>query len=118
MTNQIEVYFTSENDVESAHANLKTLKSIRDISVEEMQENDDVRMFVPFFPNNLGASSGTSGSFGSYGSFAPFLTKQDHDHEDRNRNDQITHLLRFNVEDEDYQQAMTILGKHNSFMLN
>lgn len=106
MIKQVEVYFTSENDAEAAHAHLKTLKTVQNISIEEMVES-----------NGVSAQSGINNSFGSYGSVIPFFSgEQDDDNKDRNKDGRITHLLRCTVEDEDYRQAMTILGKHNSFV--
>ncbi len=119
MIKQVEVYFTSENDAEAAHAHLKTLKTVQNISIEEMVESDGVSLFTPFVPINMGAQSGINNSFGSYGSVIPFFSgEQDDDNKDRNKDGRITHLLRCTVEDEDYRQAMTILGKHNSFVQN
>ena len=51
----VEVYFKSENDAESARASLQTLK-VTNLYIDEMPENIDTRMYIPFFPTNIGVS--------------------------------------------------------------
>lgn len=116
MANHIKVYFKSENDVEAAHANLRTIKGIRNLYIEEMPDDADVKMFVPFFPINSGSSSATSGSLGSYGSFTPFLTKDDGD--DDPALEKMTHLLHFDVDNEDYNRVIEVLNKHDCYVRN
>lgn len=113
ITKHIEVYFKSEDKIEAAHASLKTLKTTSNLYIEEMPEDDGVKMFVPFFPTNIASSSSTTGTLGSYGSFPPFMTQMGSDDDP----DRMTHLLRFDVEEEDYNQAIEVLKKNNAFSL-
>lgn len=80
MAKKIEVYFKSENDAESAHAALKKLK-VNDVYIEEIPEDIDTGVFVPFSSADVGSSSGavghsdTAGSVGSAGDpIAPFAS--------------------------------------------
>jgi len=114
MANHIKVYFKSENDVEAVHASLRKLRSISNLYIEEMPEDADIKMFVPFFATNIGSSSATSGSLGTYGSFTPFITKEDSD--DDPTYEQMTHLLHFDVGNADYSQVIEILNKNNSYI--
>lgn len=110
MAKKIEVYFSSENDAESAHAELKKLK-LNDIFIEEMPEDTHTRLFVPFISSNVG-SSGTSGSAGPIAPVAPIVGR---DNGENNDNENLSHLMHFEVEDEDYEEAVSILKEHDCY---
>lgn len=113
MTKRIEVYFKNEDDVEAAHASLHTLK-ISDVTIEEMPEGTDTTTFLPFYSVNAGSSGMTNNNFAPYGAFAPMTS--DADNEDDDHQDQMTHLLRFSVADENYNKTIEVLNKYDCYV--
>lgn len=121
MAKKIEVYFKSENDAESAHAALKKLK-VNDVYIEEIPGDTDTGFFVPFSSANVGSSSGAAGYSGTAGTagsaggpiapFAPIVGRdndEDHDH------GKLTHLMHFNVEEEDFDETVSILIDNDGY---
>lgn len=110
MSRSVEVYFKNENDAESARSSLQTAK-VNNLFIDEMPESNETMMYIPFFPTNTSAS-GTPGSVGPVGAGAPLVlddNKED-DHQGR-----LTHLLQFDVNEEDYDHALSILKQHECY---
>ncbi|SDK01774.1 hypothetical protein [Sediminibacillus albus] len=100
MAKTIDAYFKSENDAEAVHARLQTLK-VSDVSVEEVPEGTDTKVLVPFFPANTGTGSG--------GGFAPIAPLVNNSQTKDEGSETLTHLLHFQVEEEDYEEAIKVL---------
>jgi len=113
MTQIINVYFKTEDEAEKAKAHLQQLK-VKDISVEEMPEASGTTIYVPFFPTNAGTSA-ASGSQGGLGSAAPIIPAVEAD--DGEQDDHLMHLLRVEIEDQDYEEAMSILKEQDCYRI-
>jgi|SRR5690625_2911661 len=108
MSETIEVYFKNENDAESAQAQLRTLK-INHMYLDEMPDDSDTTMFVPFFPTSI--DTNTTGA--ARGPVAPIISDVTDDDSGPNY---PSYLLFVEVETEDYDQAMSILQEHDCYM--
>lgn len=118
MAKNVRVYFTSENDVESAHTSLQSLK-ISDLYIEEMPEGTeaDTDMFIPLFATNIG-TSGSASNLGMSGTAAPFVPGITEEDVGEEGSGSITHLLHFEVEEEDYDEAIAILKEFECYGTN
>jgi|SRR5690625_4386359 len=114
MTQIINVYFKTEDEAEKAKSRLQQLK-IKDISVEEMPEASGTTIYVPFFPTNTGTPA-TSGSQGGLGSVTPIIPAVEAD-DKAERNDHLMHLLRIEIEDQDYEEAVSILKEQDCYRI-
>ncbi|MDL4840997.1 hypothetical protein [Aquibacillus rhizosphaerae] len=100
MFKSIQAYFKSENDAESVHAKLNTL-NIKNVFVDKVPDGTDFRMVFPLINNGNGAGR-TIGAGGIGINLADSSS-------DNNR----THVLEFEVEDKDVQDAYKILSEND-----
>ena len=109
MTRTVEVYFKSENDAASASASLQRLKT-HNMFTDPMTDDYDTKMIVPFFPtaiHDLGATTNmASADPGVVGMVET---------ENKDKNVKLTHLLQFDVEESDYEEALWILKEHECY---
>jgi hypothetical protein len=110
MTRSVEVYLKSENDAESVRASLQTAK-VKNLTIDEMGEDSDTRIFTPFFPTNIGGS-GMPGSVGPIGANAPIVVDED---VFRGEDANPTHLLKLEVEESEYDHVLSILQNHDCY---
>jgi len=108
MTETIEVYFKNENDAESAQAQLRTLQ-VNHMYIEEMPEDADTTLFLPFFP--MSGETNTTGS--ARGPVTPIISEVQ---DDGSGPSYPSYLLFVEIETEDYDQAMSILQEHECYM--
>lgn len=108
MGENIDVFFKNENDAESAQAELRTLK-VRNMYVEEMPEDADTTLLVPFFPTNIESSAGAAGNVGP---ITPIISDAGKDVDGPKY---LSHLLHVEVETEDYNEVLSILEKHDCY---
>ena len=104
---KVEVYFENENNAESAKASLQSIKTTS-IMIEEMPRETGTRMYVPFFSSNI-VGPGTINNTGAIGTQDSFSSDK--------KNGEVTHLLHFEVDEENYNQALSILKEHDCFEL-
>lgn len=101
-----ELYFKSENDAEAARSELDSFR-VRDVSVEEVPEpTGRDKTFIPLVP-------GFTGPTGLEAS--PLKNKEKLQGE---RRETVTHLLRFSIDEDEYDNAMKVLENTNSFREN
>lgn len=105
MTKSVALYFKNENDAESARTKLQSLK-VSNLYVDQMSENMRTEMYIPFFPTNVGSSQ-TTANVGLFGENVPLSDEAENNHNETD--DEITHLLQFEVEEEDYQEVKLAL---------
>ncbi len=87
MTKHVEAYFETENDAESAKASLQKLV-IEEEYIEPVPDNTPLlSRLIPL--NNLDKSGPDK---------------------------QLTHLLRFDVKDENYETALNVIKEHEGHM--
>lgn len=114
MTKRVELYFKSEDDVESVQANLNTLK-VNNLTIEEMTDDTDTKMFAPFLPTNVSSTGINNGAaFGFPSPFTSIIANNNDD--DHFANDRITHLLRVDVEEEDFEQFLNIIKNYDCYV--
>lgn len=103
----VEVYFKNENDAESARAKIEKY-NVRHVSIEKVPEGNDSQSFTPFL----------SPSWGSGGAGFP-LRKQDPEENEANQADPkyMSHLLRFEVEENEYEDAIAVLKDYEAYNL-
>lgn len=104
---KVEAYFKNENDAESAKASLQSIKTTS-VFIEEMSAGTDTKLYVPFFTTNVEAA-GAPSNVRPLGAQVPFLSEENHG--------EITHLLHFDVSEEEHDQAISILKDHDCFTL-
>lgn len=102
MSKHIEAYFKSENDAESVHAELNKLK-VNNVLIEEMPKDYGGTMLIPFL--SINSSTGSGGVV----PLSPIKPEQ------HNSSQDLTQLLQFDVEDEDYEDALTILKENDGY---
>ncbi|PAV31479.1 hypothetical protein CIL05_02155 [Virgibacillus profundi] len=106
MTKNILAYFKSENDAESAKANLQRLQ-VSNLFVDEIPETDHNVTYVPLMPigsTNTGTSAG-----GVVGLGDDLANKDDNP---------ATHLLEGQVDEKDYEEAIQILADSKGYGSN
>ncbi|GGF23364.1 hypothetical protein GCM10010954_22720 [Halobacillus andaensis] len=108
MTKHIEAFFKTENDAESAKAELQKL-SISNQFVEPIPEESRLTGIVPVL--NQGTTAGVAG-------FRDFIKPNKSTSEDDTPPDtgHLTHLLHFDVDKDDYNDALAILKTHDGHM--
>lgn len=95
------VYFKSENDAEAARSDLEKLK-VRNIRVEKISEDFlNKHAFSPLF----------SGFTGPGLEMAPLKEEETL----KGKRKSVTHLLRFEVPEEKYKEAMSILKSREGY---
>ncbi|WP_082234855.1 hypothetical protein [Halobacillus massiliensis] len=111
MKKHVEAYFKNENDAEGARAALQKMPVENDI-VEAIPEGRNVTGVVPVLNQ-----SGTSAVTGVAG-FTDFLNpKKDSQKEDiEEEAGHLTQLLQFDVAEENYKEALTILKENKAHM--
>ena len=107
MTRIVEIYFKSENDAESARASLQTQR-VNNLFIDSIPESAGTKMYIPFFPTNIG-TSGTPSNAGPIGPSAPLLTEDDSERDPG----RLTHLLHLEVNEEDHDQVISFLKEHD-----
>ncbi|UTR10513.1 hypothetical protein MM300_22030 [Evansella sp. LMS18] len=103
MAEHMHAYFRSENDAESALAKLQKLK-VENIFVDSIPDDTDRGIFIPAAATNVGGGSGTSGVPG-------YLEGITHDDENT-----FTHMLEFEVDEEDAEEAFELLKKEDAYV--
>lgn len=112
MSELIEVYFTSENDAESAKAKLVKLKA-GNIFIEEVDGDTKLNVFVPFAAADT-STAGTAIPLNSMSSMAPIIpVEETTNHSKKAAN--ISHFLTANVASEDYAEALMLLNSLDCF---
>ncbi|MFG6149681.1 hypothetical protein [Halobacillus sp. B23F22_1] len=108
MKKHIEAFFKTENDAESAKASLQKL-SISNPFMEPIPEESRLTGVVPVL--NQGTTAGVAG-------FKDFIkpNKNTTDEDTPPETDHLTHLLQFDVDKDDYNEALAILKKHDGHM--
>ncbi|MFC7063088.1 hypothetical protein [Halobacillus seohaensis] len=107
MRKHIEAYFNTENDAESARAELQKLSMENDL-VEAIPEETRLTGIVPVL--NQSQSAGVP-------DFNDFIDPDKNVSKDENQDvDHLTHLLHFDVKGDDYNEALAILKTHNGHM--
>lgn len=105
-----EVYFKNENDAEAAKASLSKVDA-HNITVEELPSGFGSRGgFIPLF-----AASG----YGRTGMGVPFVGDDSSDDAKAEKADpkHLSHLLRFEVGEQDREEAIALLKDHNPYGL-
>lgn len=105
MTKRVEVYFKNENDAESAKMKLQPLK-VTNIFVDKMPVKDEKVFFFPFVQANLGGTEETKSN------------KDGIANEKDLSNNSPTHMLQFDVEEEDYEASMNVLKQYECYSSN
>lgn len=105
MTKSVVLYFKSENDAESARAKLQSLK-VSNLFIDQMSENTETEMYIPFFPTNIDSAQ-TSPRAGAIGENGPL--SDEIESKQSVSNEEVTHLLQFDVKEEDYEEVLIAL---------
>ncbi|MGI8314958.1 hypothetical protein [Halobacillus mangrovi] len=104
MAKHVEAFFKNENDAESAKAELQKL-TIENEMVEAIPEDRDLSMVIP-----LQSSSGTAGATTN------FVGALETDNDPLNDQKHLTHILHFQVQEEQYDRAVKIIEQHKGHM--
>ncbi|MCA0971842.1 hypothetical protein LCM20_14640 [Halobacillus litoralis] len=104
MTKHIEAFFQTENDAESAKADLQELGIEKEI-VEPIPESVDT---LPIIPVAGSSNTGAAGAF-SYDDIV-------HPSSDETGKKHLTHVLHFYLKDEQFDRAIEKIKKHNGHM--
>ncbi|MFQ3546224.1 hypothetical protein Q7A53_19245 [Halobacillus rhizosphaerae] len=106
MSKHVEAYFKTENDAESAKAELQSLRTENEL-VEAIPE--DANLTTSIIPlggaNQFGAGAGVAGALDPDDEAAP-----------GSNDEHLTHLLHFQIHEEDFDQALHIIQKHQGHM--
>lgn len=98
-----ELYFKSENDAEAARAELSSFR-VNDVSLESIPEGKSpTKPFIPIAPGFYGPTGLEA---------APLKNKEKLEGK---KQETLTHLLRFTIDEKDYDEALTALEKTNGF---
>ncbi|TGB03991.1 hypothetical protein [Halobacillus salinus] len=103
MTKHIEAFFETENDAESAKADLQELGIEKEL-VEPIPEEADVLPIVP-----VAGSTNVGGAGISYDNIV-------HPGQDDTGKKHLTHVLHFYLSDEHFDRAIEKIGKHSGHM--
>ncbi|OZU89227.1 hypothetical protein CIL03_05775 [Virgibacillus indicus] len=118
MTKNIRAYFKTENDAESARANLQKLR-VSNVFIDEFPEEERESEFVPILPlGTAGTGTGVTGAGIASGVADEVSMSSDSFLEDDRNDNHVTHLLEGQVEDEDYKEALQILADNNGYDSN
>ncbi|WP_173917148.1 hypothetical protein [Halobacillus sp. Marseille-Q1614] len=111
MKKHVEAFFKNENDAEGARAALQKV-AIENDTIEAIPEQKNVKGVVPVLNQ-----SGTSAVTGVAG-FTDFLNpkKDTQRAEEDEEAGHLTQLLQFDVKEEDYQEALSILEENKAHM--
>lgn len=106
----IELYFKNEDEAESARASLNTLR-ISNLVIEEMLKDTDQTLFVPFTAANVSSGNFQGGSVFSpfSGAFVAGITNEEGE-------DQVTHLLRVDVDEQEYEKFLEIVRNYDCYV--
>lgn len=102
-----EIYFKNENDAEAAKTELNKFK-VSNVKIEKLPEGDQSTGFIPLFvPSN----------YGRQGMGVPFIPDNSSEEKKASRADSkyMSHILRFEVADEDYDEAVSMIEKHEPY---
>ncbi|WP_076559040.1 hypothetical protein [Salimicrobium flavidum] len=96
---QLIAYFNSENDAHSAMTSLQKLK-VENERVEEIPQDSKLARVIPF------SSGGFQASMAEYGeTFNEALGA---------KGKEVTHLLQFDVDEAEYDEAIKVLEEHGA----
>ncbi|KHE67080.1 hypothetical protein [Halobacillus sp. BBL2006] len=107
MAKHVEAFFQTENDAESAKASLQKL-TIEHEMVEAIPEDKDLTTIVP-----VGGSSSTGG--GAF-NFTEVVQPAFDDEGALFDKRHLTHILHFEVQEEEYERALEIIKEHEGHM--
>lgn len=110
---EVKLYFKNENDAHSAQSTLNKYR-ISNVSMEEMNEGNRTGLFIPIFSPYWGTGSGTGGGG------LPFFGGGSNDDSDQGQAQEadskyMSHMLRFEIEEEDYEQAISELKEYDPY---
>lgn len=105
---KVEVYFKNENDAESARADLEKY-NVHNTAVEKVPDGTRAGGFIPLF--SPGSGSGSAG--------IPFFTQDRTNDSEAQKADPkyMSHMLRFEVDEKDYEETIAALKNHDSYHL-
>ncbi|MYL38318.1 hypothetical protein [Halobacillus litoralis] len=107
MSKTVQAYFQTENDAESAKADLQSLSVQREM-VEAIPGDVDLTPVVPV----AGSANTGGGTF----NFTEVITPK-HDREEALSDKRhLTHVLHFSVKEEEYERAVGVIKDHNGHM--
>ncbi|WP_042221281.1 hypothetical protein [Oceanobacillus manasiensis] len=105
MTKNFVAYFKSENDAEAAKAKLEKLR-VSNLLVDEVPEGEKRKAFIPI------VGMGTPGTMSTgAGAMGIINTSED----SRDEHGEVTHLLEGKVEQEDYDEAISLLSESKGY---
>lgn len=111
---KVELYFKNENDAHSAQAELNKFR-VQNVSMEKMEKGNRNGLFIPIFSPFWGTGSGGAG-----GVF-PSITDSDSSTEENKAKEAdpkyMSHMLRFEVKEEDYEEAISMLEDYDPYGL-
>lgn len=107
LSKHLEVFFKTENDAESAKAELQKLKISNEL-VEPIPEDTDLKPIVPM----AGSSNTGGGTFSFTDVLEPKYDKEGALSDKRH----LTYVLHCKVQEEEYEQAIKIIKNHDGHM--
>lgn len=110
----VELYFKNENDAQSAKAELNKYK-VKDVFLEKMGEGNRSGLFIPIFSPYWGAGGGAAG--GAFPSFAGSNDSSEEGKAEKADSKYMSHMLRFDVNEEDYDEAISMLKDYDPYGL-
>ncbi|MCP3032087.1 hypothetical protein LF817_12090 [Halobacillus sp. A1] len=114
MTKHIEAFFRTENDGESAKAELQKLSTQNEM-VEPIPEQSRLTGVVPVLNQSQSSGGVAAGGVAGFGDF--LKSDKNTSREDTPTDvEHLTYLLHFDVKDDEYQEALSILKNHDGHM--
>lgn len=107
LTKHIEAFFKTENDAESAKADLQKL-TIEHEMVEAIPDEADLTTVVPI----AGSSNTGGGTF----NFTEVLEPKYDENGALSDKRHLTHILHFYIQEEEYDHALNIIKDHEGHM--
>src|SRR5699024_749029 len=105
-----ELYFKSEDEMESARASLNTLR-IQNLVIEEMSDDTSSMIFIPFGSGNVNAITSHGGTtFSSFGSMFAAGFNEDEDPE------KVKYLLRVEIAEQDFAKFKEIVNRLDCYI--
>lgn len=117
MTKNIRAYFKSENDVESARASLQRLR-VSNLFIDELPEEERENNYVAILPLGSASNSTSIGTGVAGANTGAGVGNIGAAFDDGDDNNQITHILEGQVEDEDYEEAQAVLAENRGYTNN
>ncbi|RKL66831.1 hypothetical protein CR203_13435 [Salipaludibacillus neizhouensis] len=114
MSHKIQAYFKTENDAEAASAKLQKV-NVSNVLIDKIPEGSKGVMLLPI--TNLGVGgSGMGTAAGPPGMLARLTNLKDVGKSDREKSDAFSHLLDFEVTDEDFEEALDVLSESDAYL--